>query len=415
VNSINKDASAGVPWGVTIDELVDGDKLDKRVLQEMDRIEKLARQGKKDPSLVKFKDCDKDEMRDSPKTQKPRCFAAGPVHYTMLLRRWFGRIGAQMMPTRQEHGIMIGINATSSEWQTLWSSLIKFPNHFDGDYAKWDGAMRREFQERLNMVLSEFTEDPIVAHVLLTYLCETTHVGMDMTYLTTHSVPSGHGLTAFYNSLINKMYVAYAWYILVGQYLQLGTASLIAKLDATVFAPVYGDDILCAVSDDIKEKFNAITYGAVMTDLGLGFTSASKKPHSQPFCMLRDLTFLKRKFVANRLLGAIVGPLEISVLKASCGFTRDATRDREITDQKMTMIQRELFLHTDIVYNTVWSSLKECYESAYGAPYTNEILLTDMLEIYRKNELRSDLFALAESGLKRAMPSKRKNKRFAQF
>lgn len=409
MNKLNKDASAGVPWGKTIAAMLVDGKIAPEVKDLMLKIEGLASQKKKDPELVKFKDCDKDEMRDAEKINKPRCFSAGPLHYTLLLRKWFGRIGSTLMRTRHQHGIMIGINATSREWQTLWHGLSRFCRHFDGDYKKWDGAMRREFQERLNSVLSTFTQNPTLSETLLTYLCETTHVGMDLTYITTHSVPSGHGLTALYNSLMNKMLLAYAWYILYGQFLKMSIQSLIAEMNNTLYAPVYGDDLVAAVAERIATAFNAVKYSIVMDDLGIGFTAANKKAHVKPFGLLRDVTFLKRHFVAHRTLQSIVGPLDINVLKATCGYVHDVGRDREITDQKMSMIQRELFLHGDVTYYEVWGALLRCYEEAFGAPYTGVLTDTAIVEIYNRGELRSDLFAdlVAESG---KLPSHRKNR-----
>lgn len=421
MRKVNMDASAGIPLGGIVSDWVDLEncKLHPKVKSLLSQLESQARKGVKHFRDVAFKDCDKDEMRDTEKVQKPRCFAAGPLHYTLALRRWFGRLNALFMKHRHRTGIMIGINATSREWSMLWKRLCGHVNHFDGDYEMWDGGMRREVQEKLNEVMSSFCDEPTLGMTLLMHLCETTHMGMDFSYLTTHSVPSGHGLTALYNSLINKMYVAYAWYILVGSSLNLSITGLIVSLDQSVYAPVYGDDIVCSVSSGIAQRFNAMTYGMVMRDLGLGFTSASKKNHETPFVALRDITFLKRSFYANRRIGDIVGPLAIRVLSGSAGFVHDATRDQEITQQKLNSIQRELFLHSPEVYSTKWSALTRCYQRAFGVPYYG-LTEIEMRALYDSGELRSDLFeAYAENGHLDVGPprliSKRKGKNLCRW
>lgn len=413
---VNKDASAGVPFGGLVSDWVDTQtgKMHKEVLQRILECEMEAKRNVKTHTSILLKDCNKDEIRDSEKKDKPRCFAAGPLHFTMLMRKWFGRLSAFFMQHRMRTGVMIGINATSCEWRELWLKLGAFPHWFDGDYEMWDGAMRREFQEELNSVLSAFCEDPVIGAYILSHLCETVHIGMDMSYITTHSVPSGHGLTALYNSLINKMYVAYAWYLTIGYQLKLSDDGLCVEMDKQLYVPVYGDDIVLAVTRSIAEKFNALSYGRIMRDLGLGFTAATKKPHTVPFVPLRDITFLKRKFVANRQLQDIVGPLDLKVLRNTAAFVHDGVRDHEITRSKMDSIQRELFLHPPEVYQEIWSSLQRCYKIAFGEEFYG-LTENDMAALYKKGELRSDLFEVAQAESQFSLPSRRKGRKLATY
>ena len=120
----------------------------------MNALERRYKKKEKDLYDVVFKDCVKDEMRNAEKVQKPRCFAAGPLHYTLLIRRWLGRLQSLLMRNRLDHGICIGINATSREWQKLWNRIKVRGNAFDIDYPNWDENMRKEQQEVLNEVLA---------------------------------------------------------------------------------------------------------------------------------------------------------------------------------------------------------------------------------------------------------------------
>lgn len=408
---MNKEASAGHPIGGLVGDWMQNGKIHSTVKSMMETVERDARRGNvKCHTSVVFTDQNKDEMRDYEKREKPRCFAAGPVHYTALIRKYFGALCAMTMKSRMDHGIMIGINATSPEWSMMWKKLCLWPNHFDGDYAMWDGGMRKEFQEELNEELSFWSTVSVITRFILAYLYETTRIGKSLSYVTTHTVPSGHGITALYNSYINEMYLAYAWYIAVGQYLDLSEEALVQRFFIDIFGVIYGDDLAVGVADSIKNKFNAIIYASVMGDLGLGFTTSTKKPHIKPFMPLRDITFLKRRFFAHRLINDIVGPLDLNVLKASAGFVHDSVRDEEITRQKMNSLQRELFLHSAETYKVVWGELRSCYYQAFGVecPELSEV---ELRHLYWTGELRSDLFELyAESGGGR-LPSRRSNKR----
>lgn len=402
MKSVNTDASAGVGFSGTVGDWVDKDKgtIDEKVRAAMKDLEKKAKAGIKGSHDAIFKDCNKDELRNLNKIKKPRCFSAGPIHFTLLIRKWVGSLQAMFMKFRMQTGIMIGINATSAEWKLFWEHLQMNPNQFDGDFENWDGGMRKEFQERLNYVIAKYSMDPNLVLTLLMHLCETLHVGMDMSYLTNHSVPSGHGITALYNSLINKMYSAYAWYILRGRHLNLSNDKLIVIFKREVWSPVYGDDVIVTVSNEAKEQFNAISFAGVMVDLGLGFTTATKQMHDRPFMPLRDITFLKRRFVRHHELqyegrDTVVGPLDIDVLRSSCAFVHDKGRDEEITKAKVNSIQRELYLHGPAVYSAVWNEIKRCFYSAFDHPCP-ELTRQEMQSMYWAGTLRGDLFERAE-------------------
>lgn len=402
LNAVNKDASSGTMFPGCVGDYVDmkAGTIDPKVTKEMSIIEDQARRGIKDMTKVAMKDAVKDERRDLAKQYKPRLFAAGPIQLTLLMRRHLGSLQAALMRLRNKLEVMIGINATSEEWHKLWLRLIQFNNHFDGDYENFDGGMIREFQELLNEVLVENSEEPEIVRLICSHLCETLHVGMDLSYITTHTVPSGHGLTAVYNSLINLMYIAYAYYVLVGKDMNADLNSILAQMELDIFSPVYGDDVVLAVSDRVKEKFNAITYTMVMTDIGLGFTSASKSAHSHPFDRLADITFLKRGFVAHRALQRIVGPLQIRVLAAMCSHIDDATRDNEISRDKVDAIQRELFLHDPNVYTMYIAAVARAYEAAFGVePHLRT--RTELMELYYSGDLRTDLMMSAEGHITR--------------
>lgn len=382
-------SSAGIPWSKLNGEMLDYENgtINREVKAKMDWIEKNARSGIRVENEIIFKDCWKDELRVAEKRFKPRIFAAGPLHYTLLLRKYFGHLCELFMNSRLETGVMIGINALSREWDVLCKKLVSLPNIFSGDYKSWDGAMVKEFQIELNNLMASHTEYPKMTEVLLSYLYETQREGKDTAYLTTHSIPSGHGLTALYNSLINKMYIAYAWYLCVGKDLKLSITQKIIQFRKDVYAIVYGDDVLVTVADCIKNKFNAVSYAAVMDSIGLGFTTAMKEVVTLPFERLEDVTFLKRTFIYNKKVRCTTGPLEPYILRSTIGWVNDPTLDEFLIKAKMDNIQRECFLNP--AGDHLWTQMCGLFRKTYGYDYDG-LSEAEMIDLFNRGELESD-------------------------
>lgn len=382
-------SSSGIPWNGQNRDYLDYEngKISREIQSKMDWIEKSAKSGVRVENEIIFKDCWKDELRLFEKQFKPRIFAAGPLHYTLLLRKYFGHLSELFMDKRLETGVMIGINAVSKEWDVLCKKLKMLPNIFSGDYKMWDGAMVKEFQILLNKLLSELTHAPLLTETLLSYLYETQREGKGDAYLTTHSIPSGHGLTALYNSLINKMYIAYAWYLAVGKEMAGSITQLIIAFKKDVYGVVYGDDLLVTVADRIKDKFNAVVYARTMDDIGLGFTTASKEKVIFPFERMEDVTFLKRYFVFNNKTKTVTGPLEPLILRSTIGWVNDPTLDEQLVNAKMDNIQRECFLSLDGDF--LWGQMLNLYKETYGVDY-HGLTEREMMDLYNRGELESD-------------------------
>lgn len=370
IKAVDLTSAAGIPFDCKNGNLLklgEQSEISERLLSEFMRVEEAALRGVKLIDGATFKDQLKDELRPHAKCNKPRLFAAGPLHYTLLLRKYFGELCSLFMDHRLSSGVMIGLNATSNEWDEFTRKLIRKPNLFDGDYKSWDGAMVKSFQLVLHEELANLKDDRVVAETLLSYLSETVRAGGNSKYMTTHSVPSGHGLTALYNSLINKMYVAYAFYAL--GYSGGSIDRFLEYFMLNVDSYVYGDDIIVAVTHEVSSWFNAISYTTIMDGIGLGFTNASKTAPTDPFVPLNELSFLKRKFYFHPELCKVTGPLELSVLRSTLCWISDPSRSEELLDQKMDNVQRELFLHPPVIYEYWWNKMKMAYKEVIELDY----------------------------------------------
>lgn len=307
----------------------------------------------------------KDELRDISKVFKPRLFAAGPLHFTSELKRLFSKLVYTICEQRLNNGIMIGINALGSEWDKFAKKLqSKGSKIIPGDFENWDGGMLARFQELANFALSSRTAEPEYALWLLTHLVRTTRLVLDEVIVTTHSVPSGHALTAFYNSLINFMYQCYAFHLLC-PFSSKPFSYIYDQQFKHLFSGKYGDDVVINVSDSASVYFNALTFARVMNSIGVGFTTEDKREHTEPTTTLSKCTFLKRSFIFHSQLQRIVGPLALKTLLSSISFVTDSYRMDELVDEKVKNFQREIYLH-EFLYHQLMQVLVDKYIEVYA-------------------------------------------------
>jgi len=320
----------------------------------------------------------KDELRDLHKVEKPRCFKVTPLDLLFVEKQLLGNMMDKLHKNRLSNGIMVGINPFSKEWEVLLRRLTsRGDNVFDGDFGKWDGHMLSQFQQVLNKELvSRFTgssQDQLVLSQLLMTMVYTPTITLNETYLTNHSLPTGRGVTADYNSLINKMYGAYVYYILYKE--QFGKAPTISTYVKNVYDAVYGDDKLVGVETETSKWFNGKSFERICNIMGFEFTPASKGAWTYLTRSIYDCTFLKRSFRIHQTLG-IVAPLDNISMTSTLNFVSDDFRNEELTDTKLHNFQREAYLHQDY-HQLMATLLLWLKEHAYPfTPLTEKYLTT---------------------------------------
>jgi hypothetical protein len=295
------------------------------------------------------KDCLKDELRDKAKVDKPRLFSAAPLDLFVLERQYFSDFMNQLHEDKNVNGIQVGINPLSSEWKTLLEYVTQFgDNVFDGDVSKWDKNMNPAFQRELNaIIVSKFkgaSHDRDVVAQLLELMVSCPHVNTDTAYITTHSFPSGRGLTADYNSLMNKFYNVYCFCRVYKEKFN-HVPNLSTYLNNVAFVS-YGDDSLTGVSDSVKDYFNAKSVQKIFRELGMDFTPADKGEWTYVYRSIYECTFLKRSFRIHHKLG-IVAPLCPISMTSTLNYVKDEYRNDELTRVKVQNFQREAYLHID--------------------------------------------------------------------
>lgn len=359
-----------------------------------------------------FSDCatvtSKDELKNVPDPSDPnsmpskiRVFTNYHLISTILFRYFFGELMCYVMQRKFYNGIMIGINPLSKQWDKFTKILSQGSRKcFDGDYANYDRNMHPVFQRHLNTWLynrvkfdskhfnktfkTNYThrEVDLILRQILECIISTPVQSKNKKFITTHGLPSGTALTAFYNSCINMMYASYV-YRMKTPIKYLSVHDFVHK--TSLF--YYGDDIIGNVSEEIKSFFNPISFSEVMKPLGLDFTPAEKDTQwtsTNQFKDITECTFLKRGFYLHPKIKSIVAPLDIRSMEGTMNFVTDKFRSKELVISKFYNFQRECFLHPPSVYESNMKKLlQKCEErNIRVVPLTENYLI----ECYNKGE-----------------------------
>jgi hypothetical protein len=312
--------------------------------EEMDALELGIQQGNPDYSKFVWVESLKDELRSEEKEGVPRSFRVGTLHHQVLMKKYFGFLVEHLMSRRQENNIMVGINPIK-EWPKMYEKLLSSKGIFAGDIAKWDGSMNSVVQDAIKDVILEFIPEDtkFISDFVLENAIRSLVAVQDDLYITTHSMPSGHYLTAILNSLVNRFYSA-MWYIRL-----IPNGNVVDFLES-VTDYVYGDDKLLGIFK-YEKILNAISMKEFFESMGMGFTDSEKKPIMVPFQTIDEVTFLKRSFRYHDILQQIVCPLELRTLQSGLSFY-DRSKDlTTVLRDKLSTYQREIYLwpHRDFL------------------------------------------------------------------
>jgi len=287
----------------------------------------------------------KDELRGQEKEGLPRSFRVGTIHQQVLSKKYLGDLVQKLMSQREFNGIMVGINPFL-EWDKLARRLMEY-NLFAADVKQWDGGMLVQVQRAVvDQIVLKFKgshSEKKALQLLLETLIHSLVIVQDDFYMTTHSLPSGHFLTAIFNSLVNRFYTA-MWY-----YRQLNLYKRpisIKQYFEDVLDLVYGDDKVVGIKNN-SDILTARTLRDFFTSIGLGLTTSDKKEINFDFQSLEEIDFLKRKFIYHPDLQRYMCPLDLRTLYSGLSFVMSDKDMKSVLDDKLNNIQREFYLHPE--------------------------------------------------------------------
>jgi hypothetical protein len=381
VAPLNMDAATGVGCLPDREAYIDkeGGRYTSLLHAEIDSLVSDIHTGQVNIKNWVAKEALKDEARGLAKEREPRSFRVLRLPVNVLCKQLTGEMVNNLIKTRHDHGILIGINPYN-EWANLYARLYKH-RVIAADIKKFDGNMLPQVQFIVRDVLVEKFEASEsrkkVLSVLLTSLISNIVAVNDDVYLTTHSMPSGCYLTAIMNSLVHKCYTA-MWYKN-----SVPTATL-SSFYNDIEDCVYGDDKLCVVKSHF-EKLNAITMRDYFESIGLGLSTADKKAITQPFDKWEEVNFLKRMFVYHPQLKRVMCPLVDDTILSMLNWW-DTTKEFDVVMQgKITSFLHEIYLRED--YEELRNQLSE-YLDRIGSHY--RMVPTAMIkQTFERGELAS--------------------------
>lgn len=291
-----------------------------------------------------FYEAMKDELRPLEKVDKPRTFRVAPLHHTFLVKKLLGKLFIHCKKNMWSNQMAMGMNPYK-DWDRLFKILKQCYKNFDGDFGKYDGAAPAQVQDAISDLILEFYEgeERETLKVLLSSMIRTFVLIKEKLWVTTHSMPSGCWVTAFFNSLLNRFLTAM---VLYAEKTKRGEEPLVSDFNKLIDF-VMGDDKICGTPYELREYFNAFTVKNFVESIGMEYTDSQKGEITQDSKMLHECEFLKRSFRFHKGMGKIVGPLAKKTLINTLRYS-DSNKDYDtVMAGKMTAFQFEIYLHED--------------------------------------------------------------------
>lgn len=296
------------------------------------------------PVWVNFEWQLKDEVRPVRKFYNTRVFSVAPCTFNLLVRMFLLPIIELMRIDPVVSEVMVGINATSSEWNDFARNLRKNTHfmmgdmkHFDSDHEAWIFCAASEIAARLGELMGYNAEEIIVTrNLVLSCLLQVVECNGDVFGLAL-GLPSGVSITTLVN----------CWALAVVMRIAFARACPELSYREHVPSGFYGDDSAMSVSDAASDRFNQLVVREVAATLGYTYTSARKDGCLEAFEDFEDMMFLKRGFHKHDIIPMFVAPLDTSsMFKALAWRVGDVTvTDHERMGQLLPVLWREAFLH----------------------------------------------------------------------
>jgi len=283
-------------FGNDDDYLLDGVEAG-RVKEACDQL--LLNLSKKIVEPVLFVDTLKDETRPHEKVDagKTRVFSAAPQHLVLVERQLCAGFASFMSRNRISNECAVGIDAHSTEWDTLTLKVMRCGNKMiAGDFTNFDGSLHPQILKECVRIINEFYGDEwqVEREMLFEHLCHSWHLAEDRVYEWSHSQPSGNTLTAILNTMYHSIAVRMAYYHLEQQQ---GLSSMVSDtFNQNVSVIVYGDDGLYGVSETVAPWFTMRALVGAYLLAGMTFTSENKDGSIYDHKPIEQCGFLKRGF-----------------------------------------------------------------------------------------------------------------------
>jgi hypothetical protein len=359
-NPINRKSSPGFPFVVNghtskmkfldFDETHQIWKLNKNDGQHItDMISQLTNSCRQNVKAgVVFMSCQKDEVLKSAKVwgnpPKTRSFAAGPLHMSLLWRKYFLAAEQNCHNIAGDSFFTGGIDPAGVGWHTMISSLLEVGNAgFDEDTPSYDAHMCNEFLEEqwrfYDAIYKRFDpaykeEDMNIRRGIYMQLANPL-ITMEGLVLKMGGHVSGKPATRTDNDVYNAVLKLMCWKAFCRK-VHSGEIPLTkqqknriqpnwSSYNSLVRSKFGGDDHICTVTDWLAPYWNFKSFKALMQEVwGVEITDAQKSKEDYTVRPLTELEFLKRYSYCNN--GVWRGKLLLSSFDKLMNWTRCSTQ-----------------------------------------------------------------------------------------
>jgi hypothetical protein len=371
---LDRTTSAGIPW-IFYKEKTKGktpwlgqndhwiiDNVD--LINKIDSFEQTVLTKNVIPPIF-FLDQTKDERRpiEKVKNGKTRMFAIGPMHFSILFRKYFSWFDSHCKRHRITNGSLVGIDPMSSEWTKVYHHMSQINNpetncYLAGDYSNFDGSLNRSILWTIFDAIVEIgkvdttSPDYTIMTALWTCLTDSLHIHKQHIYQLNHSQPSGNPFTTIINTLYNLGLLDFCIYALLK-----ADGKLVDDLDNHYHAYAYGDDNLIIFSDYLKQNIDPLDMTALLDMTGHTYTTDLKDDSTQAYRSIHDVSILKRKFYFCKDLFYCFAPLEIETILEMINWDKEKTYTSKLTQLFVNgdTMQRELLHHPELSYTVFWT------------------------------------------------------------
>lgn len=244
--------------------------------------------------------------------QKTRLFTGAPAAWSLVVR---SRLLSFVRLVQQNSFVFEagpGTVAQSTAWGNIREYLVQHGEDriVAGDYSKFDKRMIARFVlAAFDVIIAVYRKAGFDDNELLQLQCIAEDTAFPLVNVNGDVVeffgtnPSGHPLTVIINSIVNSLYMRYA-YILANPEQECVTF----RENVSLFT--YGDDNIMGVSPAC-EWFNHTAIQSKLATIGVQYTMADKEADSVPFIHIDTCQFLKRSWRLDEDVGAYLCPLEL--------------------------------------------------------------------------------------------------------
>jgi len=328
-----------------------------------------------------FVDTLKDERKPKHKAHKTRLFSAGPLDYLVVCKMYFNGVVALLQKNRNWSHVSVGTNPYSEDWGEIVKTLLQKSNKMvAGDFEGFDASQHQLLLEACGEIFVELAkrhlgateEDCKIMRILLVSLFNSLHITGDEVYQWTHSLPSGHYLTAPINSVFVNLAFGCVW--------QLAFCN-VSYIFARAFwkecgIVAYGDDHILAIPPSRLEIFNQFTIPKFFKQIGLSYTMEDKDADvTRPFRDIFEISYLKRGFRRDEVTGRWLAPLSLDVILETPMWMHKCPDPVNQTIENLDWALKELSLHDHKTWYT-WAPVIHGEQVRLGH-YTEFVNQTD--------------------------------------